>query len=89
MARIATGVSKKSNRINLAALNLCYTWRNQFGIETKMDAQMAWILSDGKFGIEPERDNYLGGYKSVPVGERTVDTFKVAHYIIVKEGEVR
>jgi len=88
MARIKTGVSKKSNRINLAALSLCYEWRNQFGIGTKMDAQMAWILSDGKFGIEPERDNYLGGYKNVPDSELTVDTFKVARYITVKEEKV-
>jgi hypothetical protein len=54
MARIATGLSKKSNRDNLAALNLCYVWRNQFGVGVKMDAEFAWIVSNGKFGVQPK-----------------------------------
>jgi hypothetical protein len=54
MARIKTGVSKKANRDNLEALNLCYAWREQFGIGTKMNAEFAWVVSNGKFGVQPK-----------------------------------
>ena len=29
MARISTGVSKKQNRVQLAGLNIFYSWRNE------------------------------------------------------------
>lgn len=87
MARIATGMSKKSNRMNAAALTLCYTWRDQFGIGTMMDAEFAWIVSGGKFGTEPQRGE--SGYIAANDLPLTIDTFKVAHYIIKTSGEVK
>jgi len=90
MARIATGVSKKSNRQNLAALNLCFAWRNQFGIGTKMDAEFAWVMSNGKVGTKPAT---YGQAMTVPsqmsVGEAVFDTFKIALAIIKAENTVK
>ena len=89
MARISTGVSKKSNRENLAALNLCYAWRNQFGIGVKMDAEFAWVMSNGKFGTKPATWTSISTRPSeIVLGEAVIDTFKVALAIIKAEGKV-
>lgn len=87
MARIATGLSKKSNRINAAALELCFKWREQYGIGVKVDPSFAWVVSGGKFGSKPE--NYgVSGQASSPITEATIDTFNVARYVIVSWGSV-
>lgn len=88
MARTATGVSKKSNRENLAALNKCYEWRSQFGVGVKCSPEFAWVVSDGKFGIKPVEWGIGGGVRYTE-SEATVDTFKVALYIIKQEGNVK
>ena len=86
MARIKTGVSKKANRDNLAALNLYYVWRNQFGIGLKMDAEFAWVVSGGKFGVEPK---YFGQNVDRAITDahaaslpKDIDTIKVALYVL-------
>lgn len=87
MARISTGVSKKSNRENLKALDLAFAWKRQFGIGVKMDAEFAWVVSDGKFGTKPVFKT-VSRPSEIVIGEATIDTFKVARYIIKKRGEV-
>ena len=86
MARISTGISKKANRENLAALKLCYVWRDQFGIGVKMDEEFAWVVSDGKFGTKPAS---WGQAMTVPaqivIAEPTINTFKVALYLIKRD----
>jgi hypothetical protein len=90
MARIATGMSKKSNRENMAALNLCYSWRNQFGIGVKMDAEFAWVMSNGKYGVKPATWGASSTRPSeMTVGEAVIDTFKIALAIIKAEGKVK
>jgi len=86
MARIKTGVSKKANRDNLDALNLYYVWRNQFGIGTKMDAEFAWVVSGGKFGVEPK---YFGQNVARSISDahaanlpKDIDSIKVALYVL-------
>jgi len=69
MARIATGVSKKSNRQNLEALALAQAWGRQFGVGTKCDAEFAWYISYGKFGQKSGSTEML-------------DTFKIALWLI-------
>jgi hypothetical protein len=89
MARIATGLSKKSNRQNMAALNLCYAWKNQFGIGVKMDADFAWVLSNGKFGTKPATWGQTSIRASeMIISEPVIDTFKIALAIIKAENKV-
>jgi hypothetical protein len=88
MARTATGLSKKSNRQNLAALNKCYVWREQFGIGVKCSPEFAWVVSGGKFGNKPVEWGQGGNFQYTE-SEATVDVFKVALYIIKQEGNVK
>jgi len=62
MARIATGLSKKSNRINSAALDLCFSWKRGYGIGTKMDPEFAWVVSGGKYGNKPAQWGQTGNF---------------------------
>lgn len=87
MARIATGVSKKSNRENLKALDVAFAWKRQFGIGVKMDAEFAWVVSNGKFGTKPVFKTVSRPSEMV-IGEATIDTFKVAKYVSKMEGGV-
>lgn len=77
MARRNTGVSKKINRQQLAALALCQTWARQFGAGKTMTPELAWAVSNGKFGTAPVVLSTLPLIYA-PAGEPTVDTFKVA-----------
>lgn len=88
MARIATGVSKKSNRINRAAFELCLQWREQYGVGVTVDPEFAWVVSGGKFGHQPAEWGQSGNF-SYTQSEATINTFKVAHYITVKNGLVK
>ena len=92
MARRNTGLSKKSNRDNLAALNICYAWRNQFGVGVKMDAEFAWVVSGGKFGVQPK---YFGQNVDRATGDahaeslsKEIDTHKVALYVLKQNAKV-
>lgn len=92
MARIKTGLSKKSNRDNLEALKICYTWRNQFGIGTKMDAEFAWVVSDGKFGVEPKFfgqnvDRAIADAHASSL-EKNINTHEVALYVLKQNRKV-
>lgn len=87
MARIATGVSKKSNRLNLVALEKCHVWRSQFGVGVKCSPEFAWVVSDGKFGTKPAEWGQSGNFTYTET-DATVDTFAVALYLIKKEGKV-
>lgn len=80
MARTATGMSKKSNRDNAQILNLCWAWRDQFGIGVKMDAEFAWVVSNGKFGSKPAQWGQAGNF-TYTVSEPTVDTWIVAKHV--------
>ena len=53
MSRTATGLSKKANRENRDALNVYFVWRNQFGIDHKVDAEFAWVMTNGLKGSRP------------------------------------
>lgn len=88
MSRIATGMSKKSNRINAAACSLALSWKAQFGIGTKMDAEFAYVVSNGKFGTKPQLQNGVR-VADLVIGEPTINTIDVALYIIKAEGKVR
>jgi hypothetical protein len=48
MARRKTGVSKKSNRLNLEALALAQSWK----VGVKCEPKFAYEVSGGKFGNE-------------------------------------
>lgn len=92
MSRVKTGVSKKANRDNLAALNLFYVWRDQFGVGVKMDAELAWVLSDGKFGVEPK---YLGQNVSRAIADahaasldKNINSHEVALYVLKQQAKV-
>ena len=92
MARIKTGLSKKSNRDNLEALNICYAWRNQFGTGVKMDAEFAWVVSGGKFGVEPK---YFGQNVDRATAdahadslEKNINTHEVALYVLKQNRKV-
>jgi hypothetical protein len=92
MARIKTGVSKQTNRDNLEALNLYYVWRNQFGIGVKMDSEFAWVVSNGKFGVQPK---YFGQNTTRAVSDahaanlpKDIDTIKVALYVLKTNAKV-
>ena len=85
MARIKTGVSKKSNRQNLEALALAQTWNRQFGIGVKMSPEFAWVFSNGKLGSKPNTWGQVGESKPTIHGEAIFDTFKIA-LSIVKAG---
>jgi hypothetical protein len=88
MARIATGVSKKSNRENLAALTLVLEWRKYGLVEGfLMTPEVAWALSGTKFGNKPKVISDMPlAYE--PEGEPSVDAIKVAKYVIKMEGGV-
>jgi hypothetical protein len=88
MARIATGLSKKSNRINHAAFELCLKWRESYGVGVTMDPEFAWVVSGGKFGNKPAEWGQTGNF-NYTISEPTINTFKVAHYITVTEGQVK
>jgi hypothetical protein len=83
MARIKTGVGQKANRQNLKALEICYTWANQFGATNKMSADLAWVVSDGKFGTEPVMTSTMP--LRFTQTDATVDTFKVALHIVKRD----
>jgi hypothetical protein len=87
MSRVSTGLSKKINRQKTAALNLCWTWRSQFGVGVHCSPEFAWVVSDGKFGSKPAEWGMGGGFRYTE-SPATVDTFAVALYIIKKEGSV-
>jgi len=87
MARTATGLSKRSNRVNLAALNLAMDWKARYGVGVKVDPEFAWVVSNGKFGHKPAEWGMSGNF-SYTRSEATVDTFAVARYIIETEGSV-
>jgi hypothetical protein len=85
MARIKTGVSKKSNRQNLKALEIIYIWQRQFGVTTTMTPELAWVLSDGKFGKAPVKISAWPSHYA-PQGEPTIDALKVALHIVQRDG---
>lgn len=84
MARIATGVSKRSNRQNLKALELIYVWQNQFGVTTTMSPELAFVLSDGKLGTAPVKisSSPLRYQEQAPA---TVSALKVALHIVKRD----
>lgn len=84
MARIATGVSKKSNRQNLKALELIYVWQRQFAVTTTMTPELAFVLSDGKFGTAPVRISAMPS-RYAEQGPATVDALKVALHIVKRD----
>ena len=84
MARIATGVSKKSNRQNLKALELIYVWKNQFGVTTTMTPELAFVLSDGKFGTAPIKVSSMPS-RYADQGAPTVSALKVALHIVKRD----
>ena len=53
MSRTATGLSKKANRENAAALKVYFVWREQFGIGYKVDEEFAWVMTNGIKGKKP------------------------------------
>ena len=87
MARTATGTSKKANRQNLKALELCYIWAAQFGATTTMTPELAFTLSDGKFGKAPIRIS-TSPLRYEEQGEATIDTLKVALHIVKRDNLV-
>jgi hypothetical protein len=85
MARIKTGVSKKSNRQNLEALAIAQTWNRQFGIGVKMSPEFAWVFSNGKVGSKPNTWGQSGQSFEAKHGEPVFSTIKIA-LMIVKAG---
>ena len=81
MARTATGLSKKTNRDNMEALRLCWTWRDQFGIGVNVDPEFAWVITDGRYGSQPANWGQAGNFE-YGKSEATLDTFKIAQYVI-------
>lgn len=87
MARIATGVSKKSNRENLAALNMILEWRNYGATGFLLTPEFAWAVSGGKFGNKPVMISAMP-LAYAPEGTPSVDAVKVAKYIIKEQGGI-
>lgn len=81
MARIATGVSKKANRENLAALNLVLEWRAYGQQGMTLTPEFAWAVSGGKFGTKPV---ILSSMPLIyaPEGAATIDAIKVAKFVL-------
>jgi hypothetical protein len=88
MARIKTGVSKKSNRENLKALEMIYEWRKYGETGFHLTPEFAWVVSDGKFGTEPKMISAMP-VRFAPLGAATIDAVKVARHIIRLNGLVK
>ncbi len=84
MARIATGVSKKANRENLAAFNLVLEWRNYGAKGFFLTPELAWTVSGGKFGTAPVMINAMP-LAFAPEGAATVDAMEVARYVLKQQ----
>jgi hypothetical protein len=87
MARIATGVSKKSNRLNLEALALAQAWQRQFGIGMKMSPEFAWVFTNGQIGQKPANFGQSGESTPTDHGTAIYDTFKIALFVIKKRSK--
>lgn len=85
MARIATGVSKKSNRENLAAWNLILEWRKYGATGFLLTPELAWAVSGGKFGTKPVMISAMP-LAYAPEGTPSIDAMKVAKFVL--KGEV-
>jgi hypothetical protein len=92
MSRRSTGISKHANRVNVAALDIAESWMTRYPVGVKMDEEMAWVLSNGAFGVKPKFWGVNGNSAEKAAHEdslpQIVDTFKVALYVVSQQRKV-
>ena len=81
MARINTGVSKKANRDNLAALALVQEWRKYGQKGFVVSPEFAWAVSGGKFGQAPVMLSAMP-LKYADDSPATIDAVKLAKSLL-------
>jgi hypothetical protein len=81
MARVNTGVSKKENRENLAALALIAEWRNYGEKGFSVSPEFAWAVSGGKFGKAPVLLSAMP-LRYADDSPATIDAVKLAKWIM-------